>query len=239
MIVHDCIQGSAIWLQLRSGIPTASCFDQILTPTGKRSTSAKSYMHKLIAERIMGHPCVEAVSTWMQRGNDLEAEAVSFYEFQRDLDTVTVGFITNGAGTIGASPDRLVGTDGLLEIKVPKEHTHVGYLLGAGVDQAYRPQVQGQLWIAEKLWSDTLSFHPEMPPALNRAERDEEFIVILAEAVEEFAAKLEMEWARILEQGIAKAPQVPIVSAPDGPGAFGITDEDIAALTADRFPQHA
>ncbi len=207
MIIHAVQQGSKAWLELRSGIPTASEFDRIVTPKGKLSTSATGYMHALLAERIMGHPRVAAISSWMQRGHDLEAQAVSFYEFQRDVETEVIGFLTNDEGTVGASPDRFVDANGLMEIKVPNEENHVGYLLGAGVDQAYKPQVQGQLWISGREWADTLSFHPEMPPALVRAVRDEEYIALLSAAVTEFSARLEAEWIRIQEEGICKAPQ--------------------------------
>lgn len=194
MRVHNVTQGSAEWLSLRAGIPTASCFDMLVTPLGKPSKSADRYLNMLLAERMMGHPEVQAVSTWMDRGTQCEAEAVSFYELQRDCETEKVGFITNDAGKIGASPDRLVGKPGLLEIKVPAPHTHVSYLMadaGASVDRTYYPQVQGQLWIAEREWSDILSYHPEMPPALIRINRDEKFIALLVEEVEKFSALLE------------------------------------------------
>ena len=204
MIHHPVKQGTPEWLTIRAGIPTASCFDQILTPGGKISTSAKRYMHTLLAERIMGHPIVDHVSFWMQRGNELEAQAVSYYESMRELDTTAVGFCTNDAGTIGASPDRLVGDEGLLEIKVPKEHTHVGYLLGEGVGADYRAQVQGQLWVTGRRWSDTLSYHPEMPPALVRVERDEAYIALLAGAVEEFSRQLEAAAGQAREKGWVK-----------------------------------
>lgn len=201
MKIYDCVQGSTEWLYLRSGIPTASCFDQILTPGGKPSKSAERYLFSLLAEKMMGHPCVEFMSAWMERGNLMEAEAVSFYELQRDVETVKVGFITNDQGTIGASPDRLVGDDGLLEIKVPKESTHVSYLLKKAVDQAYYPQVQGQLWVSGRKWSDILSYHPELPPALIHVERDEEFIGLLSAAVLEFSAVLERYALEARERG--------------------------------------
>jgi hypothetical protein len=187
---RDIQQGSAAWLELRCGIPTASNFYRIMTPSGKPSTQATDYLHSLLAERMMGHPIEEHVSLWMQRGKDLEAEAVRFFEFQRETTTEPLGFVTNDAGTVGASPDRLVGDDGLLEIKVPKDSTHVGYLLDAGVDQAYMPQVQGQLWIAERQWLDLMSYHPEMPPALIRVDRDDAYIAKLSAAVETFAEVL-------------------------------------------------
>lgn len=217
MIIHDCVQGTTEWSCLRAGIPTASGFDRILTPGGKPSKSAEAYMFSLLAERIMQRPIVEFTSHWMDRGSQMEAEAVNFYQFQRDCETVKVGFITNNEGTIGASPDRLVGEDheGLLEIKVPAEHTHVSYLLKKAVDQTYYPQVQGQLWIAERQWSDILSYHPEMPPALIRVERDEEFIALLSTAVCAFSQCLEEMSRDLMARGWIR--EWPLVAKPRHP----------------------
>lgn len=216
MIIHDVIQGTPEWAQLRAGIPTSSEFDKIITPkTGKPSSQAEKYMFGLIAERLMGHPRTEYMSHWMDRGSQMEAEAVAFYEFQRDMDTAKVGFITNDAGTIGTSPDRLVGDEGLLEIKVPAEHTHVGYLIKHAVDTEYFPQVQGQLWISERQWVDILSYHPEMPPALIRVERNEPFIGMLDAAVNAFSAALDALYQSLLERGITKVYQRAMPSLTD------------------------
>jgi hypothetical protein len=201
MIIHTVPQGSTTWIQLRSGIPTASQFDRILTPKGKPSTQADKYLKQLLAERMMGRPVTQIKTAWMHRGNELEGEAVLYYEGVRELDTALVGFVTNDARTIGASPDRLVGEDGLLELKVPAEHTHVDYLLSRGVDAEYWPQVQGQLWITERKWLDIMSYHPELPPAIVRVERDEVYIRTLAGAVEEFSAALERQTAELRERG--------------------------------------
>ena len=229
MRIHECLQGTTEWLNLRCGIPTASEFDKILTPGGKPSKSAEPYMFKLLAERIMGHPCDEHVSTWMNRGSRMEEEAVSFYELQRDIETVPVGFISNDTLTIGASPDRLVGELGLLEIKVPAEHTHVSYLLKRAVDSAYYPQVQGQLWVSGRQWLDILSYHPEMPPALIRVERDEEFIAQLSAAVTAFSNYLEQEAARLVALGWIKA------EAPDVPPAFVTVSEMLSRQMRDAL----
>jgi hypothetical protein len=208
-IIHtDIVQGTSEWLKLRSGIPTSSEFDKILTPGGKISTQAEGYMYKLLAERIMGHPCAEFMSHWMDRGSLMEADAVAFYEFTRETKTEKVGFITNAAGTIGCSPDRTVALDGfaegLVEIKVPSEQVHMSYLLGSGSPyEAYRCQMQGQLWISQRQWIDSLSFHPELPPALMRIERDEEFINLLEAAVTTFSLELERQWQMCIEKGWA------------------------------------
>lgn len=185
MIRLDVEQGSAEWRMARLGIPTASQFDKIITPTGKMSKSADGYAHKLIAEQLLGVPLDDASSGFMERGNVLEQRAVKFYELQRDADTEPAGFLLRDDRRAGCTPDRLVGDAGLLEIKCPAAHTHVGYLLdqeGIG----YKVQVQGQLWIAEREWCDTISFNPELPPALVRQERDDKFIAEMEKAVVQF-----------------------------------------------------
>lgn len=220
MIIHDVQQGTSEWLRLRAGRPTSSSFDQIITPGGKPSKSAERYLLTLLAERVIKHPIIEHVSMWMQRGSLMEKDAVSFYELQNDIDTTPVGFMTNDAGTIGASPDRLVGEKGLLEIKVPSEHVHMGYLLKSGnAYDAYRVQVQGQLWVSGREFVDLLSWHPEMPPALTRIPRDEDFIAILGEAVTKFSEILE-NYAEELKARGWITPEAP---APDAPW----TDEDL------------
>ena len=200
MKVIDCVQGTEKWLQARAGIPTASNFSKIITPTGKPSKSAESYMHSLIAERLLGHPLTEYVSFYMERGSQMEAEAVSCYEFLKDVETEAVGFVTNDAGTIGASPDRFVGDDGALEIKCPAPWTHVGYLLAKPVDKKYYPQLQGQLWVTERDWVDNESYCPGLPEALVRVDRDEEYISKLSATVTAFSEVLESTLAELKER---------------------------------------
>ena len=228
MIVHECQQGSKEWRRLRAGIPTASMFGQILTPGGEPSKSAPEYMHKLLAERIMGRPLEEHITLWMQRGTELEAEAVAYYEFERNTDTVRVGFMTNDERTVGASPDRLVGEEGLLEIKVPSPQIHVGYLLGGKeVDKKYKPQCQGQLWISGRKWLDIQSYSPDgMPPVIVRVERDDDYISKLEATVTTFSRLLEERAAEFLERGLIK-PYEETQEETEHP--LGLTDEDFAA----------
>lgn len=205
MLIHDVLQGTTAWLSLRAGIPTASSFDRIITKSGKPSSQAEKYMHRLLAERMIGRPVTEVTTFWQGRGLQLESEAVAYYEGVRDQDTSLVGFVTNDDRTIGASPDRLVGENGLLEIKVPAEHTHVSYLLTRGVDAEYYPQVQGQLWVTGRSWLDIMSYHPEMPPALIRVDRDDAFIRVLSAAVTTFSQELERLAAELTEKGWIRA----------------------------------
>jgi len=207
MIIHECTQGSEEWFRLRTGIPTASSFDKILTKSGKKSASQERYMYKLLAERMMGHPCFEFMSDFMQRGKELESKAVDYFEMQSGKDTYPIGFVTDDKLWFGASPDRGISEDGLLEVKVPKDETHAMYLLGSGsVLDEYRVQAYGQLWVSGRHYTEVISWHPEMPKAIVHTERDEAFIKLLEEAVLEFSAKLEAKALELAEKGWMPKP---------------------------------
>lgn len=202
MIVYEELeQGTPEWCEVRRGIPTASNYDKILTPTGKRSTQAKAYMRHLLAELVIGRPIQEVKTSWMQRGNEMEGEAICFYEFDQDVAVKRVGFILNDAGTYGCSPDALVGERGLAEFKCPAPDTHIGYMLWSDVAQDYRVQLQGQLLVAEREWVDICSYHPELEPVIVRVERDEPYIALLKEALDEFCGELAAEAAQLIERG--------------------------------------
>lgn len=209
MIVVPVTQGTPEWIAARLGIPTASQFVRIVTPTGRPSAQADAYMAALIAERIIGVPCVaDPDSPWMERGTALEDEARRWYEFSRGVDVQRVGLLKTDDGRVGCSPDALVGEDGLLEIKCPSAATHVGYLMEGGVDR-YRAQVQGQAWVSGRRWVDLLSYCPEMPAPLNavvqRFERDAEYQGALGKALAGFCERLEREYERLTGETAAAA----------------------------------
>lgn len=200
-VYKNVVQGTSLWRELRCGIPTTSQFSRIVTPKGEPSKSDEMYLFELLGERLTGDPTDHITTEWMDRGKDLEAEAIRFYQFTRDVETEPVGFITNDAQTIGTSPDHLVGPNGLLEIKICKPATHIGYLLQSGTAyKEHRTQVQGQLWIAEKEFDDLLAYNPKLPPALYRVERDEPFIKLLAKRLDDFSQSLEALYAELVAQ---------------------------------------
>lgn len=193
MIEHNVKQGSEEWFKVRAGIPTASNFGKIITPTGKISTQCRPYASFLLAERILGKPLdkfQDAKPYWMERGNELECDAASMYEFMHDTKTVKAGFCTNDGMTAGCSPDRFVGDDGLLEIKCPAPWTHVENLVAEEIDKDYIPQVQGQLYITGRKWCDWFSYYPEITPSVIRVYRDEDYIARLHEAIAGFNADM-------------------------------------------------
>lgn len=200
MIIHECLQGSPEWFALRVGIPSASGFARMVTGTGAVSKSLHGYARELAAELFVGKS-LDAFdgNTWMDRGKEKEADAVSLYEFTNDLAVLRVGFVTNDAKTAGCSPDGLVGDDGGLEIKCLKAESHlevVEYHKKHGIcPPKYYPQVQGSLLVSERKWWDQMFYHPDLPPLVVRNVPDLEWQAKLRSAV----AEVIQERDRVLE----------------------------------------
>jgi len=210
MKVHQVLQSSPEWHALRLGIPTASNFERLVTPKGNPSgkSTQERYLLDLLSERITGFPSQDFMSKAMERGKMLEETAVAFYELQRDVETRPVGFVSNDACTIGASPDRFVGEDGQMQIKIPNAANHLGFLLGYGSTyEDHKVQVQGELWVTGRRFNDVVSYNDFMPMALSRIDRDEKFISIMEQIILEFSAKLEAKALELADRGWLKPPQ--------------------------------
>jgi hypothetical protein len=176
---HDVAQYSDEYDRLRLGIPTSSNFHKIITPQGKPSKQWREYACVLIAERILQQKIEFYNSPAMERGLIVEADAVDWYEFDQDVTTQRVGFITDDNHTLGCSPDRLVGAGGLLEIKAPLPHTQVDYWISGEISERFRPQLQGQLYISQRSWVDIVCWHDVLPRLIMRVEPDEKYIEAL------------------------------------------------------------
>jgi len=188
--IINCEQGSPEWHAARAGIVTASEFATVLAKGrgGGESKTRRTYMLRLLGERLTGEVAESYSNGHMERGKALEAEARDAYAFLHDADYVQVGFIRNGDA--GASPDGLIGADGMVEIKTKLPHLQLDVLLTDEVPSEHIAQCQGALWIAEREWIDFVSYWPKLPLFVKRIHRDEAYIERLAAAVAEFNAEL-------------------------------------------------
>lgn len=190
-------QGTDEWKAARLGIPTASCFDLIVTKTGKASTSAKKYKARLLGEWYTGCPADDYVSPYMQRGSSMEKAAVDYYAFTTGSRVEKVGLCVTDDGLIGASPDRLVDDDGLLEIKCLSAENHILNLTGKDTSLDHRPQVQGQLYVTGRKWCDLLFYHPTIRSIVRRVERDEKYLAILDRELRAFVEDMKAKRAEL------------------------------------------
>lgn len=186
MQVFDCEQGSEAWYLARLGIPTASNFGDLLAK-GEGKTR-RTLLLKLAGERLTGEPMENYGNAYMDRGKAMEAEARSLYAFTHAVEPTLVGFIRNG--NAGASPDALLGGNGILEIKTAAPHLLIDRLTRDGFPPEHIAQCQGALWIAEREWIDIAIYWPKLPLFVRRAHRDEAYIRTLAAAVDSFNDEL-------------------------------------------------
>lgn len=210
MIFHDIDQYSPDWYTKRAGIPTASQFHRIITKTGKLSSQADDYANQLIAELLLQKPINQNFLAYaLEWGHVYEKQALEYYSLQTGYDVSLGGFFTTNDHTIGASPDGRVFENGqmigITEIKCPANPTiHVKYLLLNTMNEAYKPQVQGQLMITECEWSDWFTYHPEIQSGCVKIYRDEDYIKLLSGALDSFLELMQRKKERLIEIGAAE-----------------------------------
>lgn len=193
------IQGSQEWLQARCGKVTASRVADVIARTkGGWGASRSNYAAEIIAERLTGVPAESYTNAAMQWGLDHEQDAADAYAFYIGAELEAASFV--GHPTIhesGASPDRLVGTKGLVEIKCQNTATHIETLLGQSIPSKYVTQMQWQMACTGRKWCDFVSFDPRMPETLRlfvkRLDRDDEYINILQKEVLTFLEEVSVK----------------------------------------------
>lgn len=182
-------QGSQEWRLARLGHVTASRIADVIARTRSGPAASRAnYAAELIAERLTGAPAETFTSAAMQWGVETEPLARAAYSFHADVDVTETGFIHHPQVAMsGASPDGLVGTNGLIEIKCPNTATHIETLLGAPIPDKYIIQMQWQLACTGRAWCDFVSFDPRLPEAMRlrvaRIERDPSRIETLEQQV--------------------------------------------------------
>lgn len=191
----DVAQGSDEWFRARLGKVTASRVADIIAKTKSGySASRAKYAGELVIERLTGASPERFTNSAMIWGTETEPQAREAYEYHRAAKVDLVGFVPHPTiGDSGASPDGLVGRDGLLEIKSPETHTHIETLRGKSVPQKYVTQIQWQLACTGRQWCDFVSFDPRMPENM-------QFFCVRVHRVPEIIEDLETEVITFLKE---------------------------------------
>ena len=195
------------WYQARLGCVTASRTADILAKTKSGySTSRANYMADLIVERLTGKPPEGFTSSAMQWGTETEPQARMAYETITGNQVTETGFVLHPQiEGFGASPDGLVGEDGLVEIKCPNTNTHINTLLDEKIPQKYIVQMHVQMICTQRDWCDFVSFDPRLPVDMQifikRVEMDpnleDEILGEVVKFLEEMDEKIEALKAKV------------------------------------------
>lgn len=178
----DDLQRTDEWFAARLGKVTASRIADLRKKTQKGwAASRAAYMADLIAERLSGEHIPSGTGAARRWGQDIEPEAKRAYEFYRDAEIKEVGFLPHPTiGDAGASPDGLVGENGLVEFKCPTVLTHLETLETGTIAPEYLQQMQWQMACTGREWCDFASYDPRYPEAMKlyvqRVKRDDELI---------------------------------------------------------------
>jgi putative phage-type endonuclease len=191
------IQGSPEWHSARMGRVTASRVADVLAKTKSGwGSSRANYEAELIAERLTGITQERYTNSAMAWGTETEPQARAAYEFYSDLSVEECGFIIHPKIKMaGASPDGLIGDDGLVEIKCPNTATHIDTLLNVTVPHKYVVQMLFQMACAGRSWCDFVSYDPRMPEDMRifikRIEADQRVIGVMEQEIETFIQDLD------------------------------------------------
>ena len=198
-------QGSDAWFEARMGKVTASRVADILAKTKSGySASRDNYLAQLVCERLTNEKTEGFINSAMQRGTDTEPLARAAYESLKDVLVDEVGFVPHPSIIMaGASPDGLVGDNGLLEIKCPNTATHIETLLSQTVPGRYNTQMQFQMACTDREWCDFVSFDNRLPSELllfvKRVPRDNMYIRLMEDEIVKFLNELDIKIAQLMK----------------------------------------
>ena len=211
-----CEQGGADWFNARMGCVTSSrvadCIAKLKRKEGE-AACRRDMRFEIVCEMLSGKPTEHYVSRWMKEGKEKEPLARAEYELRYGVTVEEVGFVYHPTiKYAGASPDGLIGDDGLLEIKCPKIETHLKYLIDDTIPEEYLPQMLWQLSCTDdRLWNDFVSYCPDVPEPyqlfrkrLDRTIEAQQTIAAMELEVQQFLSEVDAMLAEIRQKaGIA------------------------------------
>lgn len=193
------IQGSQEWHESRIGMVTASRISDVVA--GGRGATRAAYMNEIITTMLTGVQD-DYTNPYMEWGIEHEPKARQLYELLHGVEVEQVGFIKHPSiERTGASPDGLVGDDGMVEIKCPASKTHSQFLIDQKINRKYQLQMLWQMECTGRKWCDFVSYDPRFPAELQlsvkRVEFDETEALQTREKVVSFVEEMEQLLAQI------------------------------------------
>lgn len=209
---EEAPQGSDEWHRLRLGMPTASVFGTIMAQgtDGERSLTRTKLLYRLAGEILTGEVSESYQNDAMRRGNDMEPEAISDFEFTHSTEVERVSFVRLrivdklfGERIVGCSPDGFVGKDRVVEVKTMRPDLLIALLeSGKPFPPEHRAQCQGTLWITGRRLCTLKIFYRGFPVSPEYViERDEAYIAEIKREVEIFQFDLKRLIDRMRKRG--------------------------------------
>ncbi len=186
----------------KPGYFTPSRFKDAMTNSrGKDAPgqTAIDYAYEVAMERL-GVEAPKVFAPALDWGNEWEDLAVKRYEYEAlcEVERVILPLEHPDHDYVAGTPDGLIDTEGIVEVKCPyNPKNHLLNLVDGAQVKQYTPQMQGYMWITGAKWCDFVSYDPRYPDELKikiiRIERDQDYIDKLADRItllEDIAAEV-------------------------------------------------
>src|SRR5580704_15686803 len=187
--VETTPQGSPEWFEARRGKITSSEFGKLMVGNEERK-GRLTLLRTLAGEVVSGRVAEGYVNAYMQRGKELETEALDWYARTRFVDLERIGFVYDPDLDAGWSPDAGIGDEGAVEVKTAAPHLLIPLLEKMEKREfpnEHKAQCQGgALWIGRRKWIDLVIYFPGMPKFVMRAEPEAEYHANLKREVSSF-----------------------------------------------------
>lgn len=168
---YNCEQKSPEWFALRLQYPLTASKAQAIGNNGK---GLETLCWETMAQKYSSQDKEKYNNEHLERGVELEPQAISLYELKTDNKVSTIGFITNESISKvgGASPDGLVNDDGLIEVKCFDDTKHFKATIDFkktgkfDIESQYLWQMQMQMLFSERKWCDFVAYNPNYSTSL-------------------------------------------------------------------------
>lgn len=170
--------------------------------------TSRGLTKRLVAERITGQVHDNTFMTDdMWRGVEHEPYARDRYAEVNGVTVDQVGFMVREVDGIrwGCSPDGLINTDGMLEVKCPRPATHIDTIIADTVPIEHMPQLQCALLTSGRQWIDYVSFVAGLPLYTKRVFPDVRWTRPIFDAIRQFEANA-IERARLYAEAAEGLP---------------------------------
>lgn len=234
MSLINVAQGSPEWLEMRVGQCTGSRIKDVMDflKNGKPSAERKKYLIDTVSEILTGYAVDHYVTPAMEHGLVTEKYARAAYEVKTGNSVERVGIAVHPTITrFMASPDGLIGEDGVWEGKCPTTGKHIQWMLEGVVPEEHRDQCYAEIACSEREWCDFTSFDDRLPLRhqlfVARLPRDDKRIAEIEYGVKVFLAEvfeLLVKLETLNPEILAVKPKVQEIDP-----ALGITDADMPA----------
>lgn len=161
MKIYTFEQRTPEWYAVRDLKLTASHAQEI----GNCGKGLETLVTDLLADHFSNNQEESFSSKDMDRGRELETQAINIYELETGNTVQKVGFC-EVEEYAGCSPDGLIGEDGGIEVKCLKAKVYLELVLSQKIDTKYEWQVQMSLLVTGRKWWDFCAYNPNFKKSL-------------------------------------------------------------------------